>query len=74
MFGLSFIGKQRPPPQERQKQSKTNRLTFTNQDAINFMRRYNTVAESQIKESSNDDRKCCFTDNYLVFNLEEKMP
>jgi len=52
------------------------RQTFTNQDAINFMRRYSTAEQEPAanKEMSDEDRKQCFTDNYLVFNLNEKMP
>lgn len=57
------------PPAER---SKKHRQTFTNQDAINFMRRYNT--ETEPAKESDEDRKCCFTDNYLIFSLQEKMP
>lgn len=53
-----------------------HKQTFTNQDAINFMRRYSTANQEPAsnKELSDEDRKCCFTDNYLIFNLGEKMP
>ena len=40
------------------------------------MRRYNTAQQepTQARELTDDDRKCCFTSNYLIFNLSEKMP
>jgi len=36
---------------------KNNRQTFTNQDAINFMRRYSTVSTENLIQSSDEDRK-----------------
>lgn len=40
------------------------------------MRRYSTAQQEPAanKELTDEDRKCCFTDNYLIFNLNEKMP
>ncbi len=75
MFQAMFVSRQQkaqPVAIDRSKQLK-NKQTFTNQDSINFMRRYSTVQEPQ-KEPSDEDRKCCYTDNYLIFSLSEKMP
>lgn len=42
---------------------------------MNFMRRYSTSDESILSRTEDDaDRKCCFTDNYLVFNLGANHP
>ena len=39
------------------------------------MRRYNTIEQgSQSRDTADDDRKQCFTSNYLVFSLNERMP
>lgn len=38
------------------------------------MRRYSTVSTENLVQSADEDRKQCFTDNYLVFNLNEKLP
>ena len=40
------------------------------------MRRYQSADQdpASLKELTDEDRRCCFTSNYLVFNLGEKMP
>ena len=40
------------------------------------MRRYSTSEQepASVREQNDEDRKSCFTDNYLIFNLQEKMP
>ena len=38
------------------------------------MRRYSTISTEVITQESDEDRKQCFTDNYLIFNLNEKLP
>jgi hypothetical protein len=38
------------------------------------MRRYSTISTEETAKLSDEDRKQCFTDNYLVFNLNEKLP
>lgn len=44
MFGLMFNSKQKQAPAAQvDRKTQKIRQTFTNQDAINFMRRYNTA-------------------------------
>lgn len=78
MFNKIFAQKEKPKPKAQPTSLRQSRArqTFTNQDAINFMRRYSTAEQdpASLKELTDEDRRCCFTSNYLVFNLGEKMP